>query len=215
MLRLLLPLFWPWTFFVFFFVLLKAKALCPRNRKLLQKTWKKIKYKKEKKLLCLNGPINGLLSLTTTGVLWYTIQRLSQRIKILQTTTWCFLLLFIGFIDRDIYSIPSSSSSWIQLLAAKSEPPRKRPSIFYQSWDRLHSNLLFLGKLTKRVLPIFISVCGCVWICMAGDEAKASTSRDLDQTATWAVSGVCAVIILVSLVLEKVLHKVGAVRKLF
>uniref|UniRef100_A0A5B6YZE9 MLO-like protein n=2 Tax=Davidia involucrata TaxID=16924 RepID=A0A5B6YZE9_DAVIN len=39
----------------------------------------------------------------------------------------------------------------------------------------------------------------------AGD----STSRDLDQTPTWAVSGVCAVIIIISIALEKILHKVG------
>ncbi|KAK1297051.1 MLO-like protein 8 [Acorus calamus] len=34
-------------------------------------------------------------------------------------------------------------------------------------------------------------------------------SRKLDQTPTWAVSGVCAVIIIISIVLEKVLHRVG------
>ncbi|KAK6154050.1 hypothetical protein DH2020_013689 [Rehmannia glutinosa] len=33
--------------------------------------------------------------------------------------------------------------------------------------------------------------------------------RTLDQTPTWAVAGVCAVIILISLILEKVLHKAG------
>ncbi|KAL7090670.1 hypothetical protein ACP275_12G056000 [Erythranthe tilingii] len=33
--------------------------------------------------------------------------------------------------------------------------------------------------------------------------------RDLKQTATWAVAGVCAVIIILSIALEKVLHKVG------
>lgn len=162
MLRLLLPLFWPWTFFVFFFFLLKAKALCPRNRKLLQKTWKKIKYKKEKKLLCLNGPINGLLSLTTTGVLWYTIQRLSQRIKILQTTTWCFLLLFIGFIDRDIYSIPSSSSSWIQLLAAKSEPPRKGP-LFSTKAEIVCTQICCF--LENRQKGSYLSSSLCVGVC--------------------------------------------------
>ncbi|KAK1322030.1 MLO-like protein 8 [Acorus calamus] len=34
-------------------------------------------------------------------------------------------------------------------------------------------------------------------------------SRELDQTPTWAVSAVCAVIIIISVVLEKVLHRVG------
>ncbi|PRQ23744.1 hypothetical protein RchiOBHm_Chr6g0264741 [Rosa chinensis] len=34
-------------------------------------------------------------------------------------------------------------------------------------------------------------------------------SRELDQTPTWAVAGVCFSIILISIVLEKVLHLVG------
>ncbi|KAL0396278.1 UNVERIFIED_CONTAM: MLO-like protein 10 [Sesamum calycinum] len=44
---------------------------------------------------------------------------------------------------------------------------------------------------------------------MAGDGGKGGTSRNLDQTPTWAVAGVCAVIIIISIALEKVLHKVG------
>ncbi|KAK9069390.1 hypothetical protein SSX86_011293 [Deinandra increscens subsp. villosa] len=39
----------------------------------------------------------------------------------------------------------------------------------------------------------------------AGDTSE----RKLDQTPTWAVAGVCAVIIIVSIALEKVLHKLG------
>ncbi|KAL3625520.1 MLO-like protein 8 [Castilleja foliolosa] len=35
------------------------------------------------------------------------------------------------------------------------------------------------------------------------------TERTLEQTPTWAVAGVCSVIIVISLILEKVLHKVG------
>ncbi|XP_052195679.1 MLO-like protein 10 [Diospyros lotus] len=42
---------------------------------------------------------------------------------------------------------------------------------------------------------------------MAGDSS--SSSRELDQTATWAVAGVCAVMIIISIVLEKSLHKIG------
>ncbi|KAI3776775.1 hypothetical protein L1987_46564 [Smallanthus sonchifolius] len=42
---------------------------------------------------------------------------------------------------------------------------------------------------------------------MAGDTSEAT--RQLDQTPTWAVAGVCAVIIIISIVLEKVLHRVG------
>ncbi|MQM10290.1 hypothetical protein Taro_043182 [Colocasia esculenta] len=34
-------------------------------------------------------------------------------------------------------------------------------------------------------------------------------SRELDQTPTWAVASVCAVIILISLALEKMLHRIG------
>ncbi|XP_047337649.1 MLO-like protein 10 [Impatiens glandulifera] len=44
---------------------------------------------------------------------------------------------------------------------------------------------------------------------MAGGDSS-GTSRQLDQTPTWAVAGVCAVIILISIALEKGLHKIGA-----
>lgn len=43
---------------------------------------------------------------------------------------------------------------------------------------------------------------------MAGGD---SSERKLDQTPTWAVAGVCAVIIIISIALEKVLHKLGKV----
>ncbi|KAK7406948.1 hypothetical protein VNO78_08584 [Psophocarpus tetragonolobus] len=51
------------------------------------------------------------------------------------------------------------------------------------------------------------------WLCfgglaMAASESK-SSSRDLDQTPTWAVAAVCTVFILISITLEKSLHKVG------
>lgn len=41
--------------------------------------------------------------------------------------------------------------------------------------------------------------------------SKDGTERDLDQTSTWAVAGVCAVIIVISIGLEKLLHKLGKV----
>lgn len=44
---------------------------------------------------------------------------------------------------------------------------------------------------------------------MAGGGGE--TSRQLDQTPTWAVAGVCAVIILISIALEKIIHKLGTV----
>ncbi|KAL2522155.1 MLO-like protein 8 [Forsythia ovata] len=42
---------------------------------------------------------------------------------------------------------------------------------------------------------------------MAAD--KGGSSRQLDQTPTWAVAVVCAIIIIISIALEKILHKVG------
>lgn len=47
-----------------------------------------------------------------------------------------------------------------------------------------------------------------------GNGFKEGGERGLEQTATWAVAGVCAVIILISIALEKILHKVGTVRRL-
>ncbi|KAJ0893391.1 hypothetical protein HanPSC8_Chr09g0377071 [Helianthus annuus] len=43
---------------------------------------------------------------------------------------------------------------------------------------------------------------------MAGGDDY-SSERKLDQTPTWAVAGVCAIIIIISIALEKVLHKLG------
>lgn len=48
---------------------------------------------------------------------------------------------------------------------------------------------------------------------MAGGEAVAG-AKELDQTPTWAVSAVCAVIILISILLEKVLHFIAEVMNL-
>ncbi|KAE8715889.1 MLO-like protein 10 [Hibiscus syriacus] len=52
------------------------------------------------------------------------------------------------------------------------------------------------------------------WL-MVGERAMGSTEessdeRNLDKTPTWAVAGVCAVIIIISILLEMVLHKLGA-----
>ncbi|KAL3531578.1 hypothetical protein ACH5RR_005099 [Cinchona calisaya] len=44
---------------------------------------------------------------------------------------------------------------------------------------------------------------------MAGGGGGGGASRELDQTPTWAVAGVCAVIIIISIALEKILHKLG------
>lgn len=44
---------------------------------------------------------------------------------------------------------------------------------------------------------------------MAGGGGEDPSARELDQTPTWAVAAVVAVIILVSIILEKVLHRLG------
>lgn len=38
------------------------------------------------------------------------------------------------------------------------------------------------------------------------------SDRELDQTPTWAVAGVCFTIIVISIALEKIIHLVGHVR---
>ncbi|XP_023518037.1 MLO-like protein 8 [Cucurbita pepo subsp. pepo] len=44
---------------------------------------------------------------------------------------------------------------------------------------------------------------------LAAPAGGDGTTRELDQTPTWAVAGVCAVIIIISITLEKLLHKAG------
>lgn len=53
---------------------------------------------------------------------------------------------------------------------------------------------------------------GRAWFAagMAGG-GESGEERKLDQTPTWAVASVCAVIIIISILLEKVLEKVGKV----
>ncbi|XP_062095979.1 MLO-like protein 10 [Humulus lupulus] len=46
-------------------------------------------------------------------------------------------------------------------------------------------------------------------VAMAATSDTSESERKLDQTPTWAVAGVCAVIIVISIALEKVLHKLG------
>lgn len=48
-----------------------------------------------------------------------------------------------------------------------------------------------------------------LWGKSWGAPASDGTTRELDQTPTWAVAGVCAIIILISIALEKLLHKAG------
>ncbi|XP_007018110.2 PREDICTED: MLO-like protein 9 [Theobroma cacao] len=44
---------------------------------------------------------------------------------------------------------------------------------------------------------------------MGGGEGGGAAARELDQTPTWAVAVVCAVIVVISIVLEKLLHAIG------
>ncbi|WVZ10736.1 hypothetical protein V8G54_015266 [Vigna mungo] len=63
-----------------------------------------------------------------------------------------------------------------------------------------------LFSLVVGVLPLWL-----LWFggsAMAASESG-SSSRELDQTPTWAVAVVCTVFILISMALEKSLHKVG------
>lgn len=46
-----------------------------------------------------------------------------------------------------------------------------------------------------------------------GGGSSGDGPRELDQTPTWAVSTVCGVIILISIVLELMIHKIGEVNK--
>ncbi|PON49374.1 Mlo-related protein [Parasponia andersonii] len=60
---------------------------------------------------------------------------------------------------------------------------------------------------------VFFLFSPCLWLLLLVGLATAASSdgneRKLDQTPTWAVAGVCAVIIIISIALEKVLHRLG------
>ncbi|KAB2022245.1 hypothetical protein ES319_D07G195600v1 [Gossypium barbadense] len=60
---------------------------------------------------------------------------------------------------------------------------------------------------------VLLWYCSWVWLTMEGGKVMGATEssgeRKLDQTPTWAVAGVCAVIIIISIVLETVLNKLG------
>uniref|UniRef100_A0A6N2LY10 MLO-like protein n=1 Tax=Salix viminalis TaxID=40686 RepID=A0A6N2LY10_SALVM len=65
------------------------------------------------------------------------------------------------------------------------------------------------GRKMKLLLGLSLwTVYGGVVVVGAASESS-STTRKLDQTPTWAVASVCAVIIIISILLEKILHKVG------
>ncbi|KAJ0098043.1 hypothetical protein Patl1_29312 [Pistacia atlantica] len=71
-------------------------------------------------------------------------------------------------------------------------------------------------KPSKMLLLFSLSlllVCGDVAMAASSSSSSTSTSteRQISQTPTWAVAVVCAVIIIISIFLEKILHKLGTV----
>lgn len=61
------------------------------------------------------------------------------------------------------------------------------------------------------LLVVYYLCLSLLWGKSWGAPASDGTTRELDQTPTWAVAGVCAIIILISIALEKLLHKAGTV----
>uniref|UniRef100_A0A0A0KH24 MLO-like protein n=1 Tax=Cucumis sativus TaxID=3659 RepID=A0A0A0KH24_CUCSA len=59
------------------------------------------------------------------------------------------------------------------------------------------------------LLVVYYLCLSLLWGKSWGAPASDGTTRELDQTPTWAVAGVCAIIILISIALEKLLHKAG------
>ncbi|KAH7519808.1 hypothetical protein FEM48_Zijuj08G0076400 [Ziziphus jujuba var. spinosa] len=64
----------------------------------------------------------------------------------------------------------------------------------------------------RKMFPLIFALGLCLSLvgsAMAAEASSSTQSRELDQTPTWAVAGVCAVIIIISIALEKILHKLG------
>ncbi|KAI9083853.1 hypothetical protein K1719_034111 [Acacia pycnantha] len=61
-----------------------------------------------------------------------------------------------------------------------------------------------------RIIMVLLWVWfGGITMAMAASDGASGSERKLDQTPTWAVAVVCTVFILISIALEKSLHKVG------
>ncbi|KAF9678635.1 hypothetical protein SADUNF_Sadunf07G0055000 [Salix dunnii] len=82
---------------------------------------------------------------------------------------------------------------------------RPNPFIFIT-----HSSLLCFFCFDKMKVLLSLSLTGLFGgvVVRAATESSATT-RKLDQTPTWAVASICAVIIIISILLEKILHKIG------
>ncbi|KAJ8771157.1 hypothetical protein K2173_023482 [Erythroxylum novogranatense] len=63
----------------------------------------------------------------------------------------------------------------------------------------------------KWMVTVVVVVCGGAMVVMGASESSSSSEspRKLDQTPTWAVASVCAVFIILSLLLELLLHKLA------
>ncbi|KAH1262314.1 MLO-like protein 8 [Glycine max] len=76
--------------------------------------------------------------------------------------------------------------------------------------------LVYFG-LTFLTFSIKLCLCLVSWLCCCCVVVASSESninpKDHDQTPTWVVACVCTVFILISITLEKSLHKVGIVEK--
>jgi len=71
--------------------------------------------------------------------------------------------------------------------------------------------IVLMSVSKYKILSLcLVSWLWCGYVAVASSESSIG-SKDLDQTPTWAVACVCTVFILISLTLEKSLHKVGTV----
>lgn len=116
--------------------------------------------------------------------------------------------------DDPINTLPFSSTSPCYKISISIIPPRKIEESFVEiKVVFLFFNLLFLSLcMEAKMKPLFsLSLCFVMVGSAMAAEADSSSSRDLDQTPTWAVACVCAVFIIISIALEKILHKLGTV----
>lgn len=74
-------------------------------------------------------------------------------------------------------------------------------------------NCSLLGRMLCLGLWWFFA--STVVVVVTAEDEKKVVQRELNQTPTWAVAGVCTFFIVVSVLLEKLIHKVGTVRFFF
>ncbi|RRT66301.1 hypothetical protein B296_00040333, partial [Ensete ventricosum] len=101
--------------------------------------------------------------------------------------------------------VPERVGSITYVTRSDKAPPL---SFSNSSGDRRHVTD-GLGVTAGSPLGLHSPLVGKLVAMMAASSA--GNSRELDQTPTWAVASVCAVIIVISIVLEKGLHRLGEV----